>query len=46
MKEALECKKRLSTTLIKKIYISCAKTYISDMLIYNAMRAPEEDMFY
>ena len=37
---------RISNTLIKQIYVLCAKTYIADFILYIAMSTPESDIFY
>ncbi|CDW87878.1 hormone sensitive [Stylonychia lemnae] len=44
--QALSSGKRIESTLIKRIYITCAKAYVSDLVLYSAMSAPSQDLFY
>lgn len=37
---------KISSKLIRRIYITCAKMYVGDMVLYNAMLAIENDIFY
>lgn len=37
---------KLKGKTIRRVYCVCAKTYISDFVIYNAMSAPINDIFY
>lgn len=37
---------KVTSTVIKRLYAQCAKTYISDFLLFSAMNSSEEDIFY
>ena len=39
-------KSKITTKLIRRIYVTCAKMYISDMVLYNSMLTPHDDIFY
>lgn len=38
--------RKIKSRIIKKIYSTCAKLYISDYLLYIAMKSPIDDIFY
>ena len=37
---------RMTGTAIKRAYVLCARTYISDFVLYIAMTTPTTDVFY
>eukprot|EP00347_Sterkiella_histriomuscorum_P000824 403374374 len=45
-KRALEMKQKMNSKLVRRIYVTCSKMYVSDMILYNAMLANENDIFY
>eukprot|EP00347_Sterkiella_histriomuscorum_P001768 403370757 len=45
-REALNCKQELPSRVIKRIYVTSAKTYVSDLVVYSAMLASHQDIFY
>ena len=47
--EIITVKKKVNSVTnasIKLIYVLCAKTYIGDMLLYEALATPLDDIFY
>lgn len=36
----------ISIRMLKRIYSTCAKLYITDFLLYIAMKSPKDDIFY
>lgn len=43
---AINTKDPIPSKLIRRIYVTCAKMYIADMVLYNAMLTDENDIFY
>ena len=38
--------RKISTKMIKRLYITCSKLYLSDFLLYISMKSPKNDIFY
>lgn len=45
-KRALEMTGKITSQIVRKIYCTCAKMYVSDMVLYAAMLTPDDDIFY
>ena len=45
-KKCSQKKQKIHSLDIRRIYVTCSKVYISDMILYISMQAPEEDLFY
>lgn len=37
---------KLSSNLIQRMYTTCAKMYLADLVLYNAMLTSHDDIFY
>ncbi len=37
---------KITSTVIKRIYVQCAKLYIGDFLLFSSMNSSKEDIFY